>query len=92
MNKHQFYDLSAQLNSVVSSAKLILSLHAGRYKHFVDSSDRGLDCTYAMQTKRLYDNDTNEQEGTLALLHTLKRQLESAIATLEQNHQGKNHV
>ena len=68
MNDRELYKLSSKLNLVVNEAKHLLTAHGTRYKHFVDSGDRGFECVYARQTSRRYHEDDGDTEVRTLLL------------------------
>ena len=67
MNDRELYKLSDRLNLVVNQAKHLLQTHATRYKHFVDSGERGYECVYAKQTSLRFHEDKGKEEVEDAL-------------------------
>jgi hypothetical protein len=90
VNKYQLYELSRRLNEVVQQAKVLLGTHGARYKHFVDGSDKGHDCTYASLTHR-YFTEESEQQGLQHLLRGIISEAQSALENLE-NHNDQDSV
>jgi hypothetical protein len=90
MNKYQLYELSRRLNEVVQQAKVLLGTHGARYKHFVDGSDRGHDCTYAVLTAKYFDQE-KELQGLQSLLEGIVREAEAASALLKEAEVGKDN-
>ncbi len=87
MNNRDLYKLSDKLNLVVNQAKHLLQAHATRYKHFVDSGERGFECVYAKQTSIRFHDDGGKEEVIEALediaeaLESVRQQLDGLTAS-----------
>ena len=75
-NREHFYELSTKANTVFIDSKNLLGLHLLRYKHLVDHSEKGFDCTYAEMTRRHFSNLAQEE---LITLQALRRKLDLLI-------------
>ncbi len=74
------YDYSKQANSCLTDAKSLLKLHLIRFKHLVDHSDKGFDCTYSRLTARHFNEDI---ESELLVLMSLRDKLDNLIVGLQ---------
>lgn len=82
MDKLELYTLSTKLNSLVSYSKAMLTTNGCRYKHFVDNSDLGHDCTYSRITRRYYEEE-QEALSLSKLLHAIIDEAQTALAQIE---------
>lgn len=82
MLDEDFYILSGNLNAIVVRAKSLLGLNLLRYKHIVDNSPKGFDCTYAKLSRRHHEEDREREINTLKqmqhALNALIKELEDA--------------
>ena len=60
----------------------MLTTNGCRYKHFVDNSDLGHDCTYSRITRRYYEEE-QEALSLSKLLHAIIDEAETALAQIE---------
>ena len=92
-NKHALYSLSNTLNGVANGCKQLLSLNTTRYRHFVDGSEKGFNCTYALITHRRVIED-RELPDVLELLDVIVSQANAARAQIlaEQDNASKRPV
>lgn len=70
MTDKELYTYSVQLNALQAKAVALLNMHYTRYKHFVDSSESGLNCTYAKHTKKLGAQELSELESLLTSINS----------------------
>jgi len=80
MLNSELYELSTQTNALAMQCKSLLGFHTCRYKHFVDGSDRGFNCTYARMTSRYAHEELTEMR---AALKELQSRVQVALDTLD---------
>lgn len=78
----QLYGLSVRLNHLYGLSKSLLGLHAGRYRHFVDGSDKGHDCTYARLTLGHFNTQELPADEVRTALEVLEDQVQGALTEL----------
>ena len=84
MQDQDFYNLSSKVNTVLLLAKKLLALNLLRYRHIVDNSPKGFDCTYAKMSKRhFYEAKSDE----LSQLKEIQSVLNDLIERIENETQ-----
>lgn len=85
MDNEDFYELSTKVNQVLLSAKSLLGLNILRFRHLVDNSPKGFDCTYAMMTRRHFLEARAQEKSTLLALRDNLNEILEAIDEIEDN-------
>lgn len=87
MNSQELLAFSAKLNELILGARDLLQLHSARYKHLVDNSPRGTDCTYAQITMRLHNENPDE---TILALTKLGSQTQELLTWIQKPEEPQN--
>lgn len=85
MDNQSLYDLSTRANEIIATARDLLGLHLVRYSHFVNTSPKGFNCTYAMITSREFHDpeEISETIKTISGLRDTCDQILSDLAAIE---------
>lgn len=75
--REPMYQYSDQLNRLIGHSAALLQFQAARYRHFVDSSQRGVECPYARMAHRLA---MEEEQGLRNSLIELQDLCESILS------------
>lgn len=79
-----FYEKSTELNAISTTIRNFVGLNLFRYKHIVDSSERGVDCVYAKMCERQYN------ESELQVLIDFRNRLDLLIGELSEYSANQN--
>lgn len=89
VSDEEFYELSSDVNQILLSAKSLLGLNLLRFRHLVDGSPKGFDCTYARLTRRHFSESRQEELSTLL---GIRDSLSSLITKLEETDVTKDEA
>ena len=85
MQDQELYEASTRANDIIAKVKDLFGLHLVRYRHLVDSSDMGFNCTYARITRREFSSPM-EMTRTRNELQAIQQQVEWLLHFMEQQH------
>ena len=80
VSNEEFYELSSETNQLLVDAKSLLGLNLLRFRHLVDGSPKGFDCTYARLSRA---NHFKDRQSELTTLLGMRERLNSLITKLE---------
>jgi len=82
MTLQDMYRLSEKVQSLHKALPSLTAFHSFRFKHFVDSSDLGMNCRYAKATLNEFVAN-GEREVLKKALLSLKEECDKVLVLLE---------